>query len=385
MAAIIGYIGFSTVPRMATLVLAVPVLWTLTNSRLTAFTVVLAYKLAASRGLLPGAAVFLSESHTPIQAAALYCLMSFGASLPFWVFWSEEKRRKSLCLILTFATAYVLPPLSLIGIINPLIASGTIFRGWGFAGMIAVLGIYSFCALSRKTALVFLCVVALFAILPPDHWYEVSVPEGIVGVDTSFGKLGSGSFSFDQDYERAGMVFNTLRQKNIGKFDAQIIVLPETIAGRLNNTGIELWRKKIQKLLPDKTVIFGAELPTGDGKKYDNAVLMLHDGETTVSHQRIPVPYSMYRGPFAETGANLHLWDSGIHPLPDERKAAVIICYEAFLTWPYLVSMLQKPDVIISTANLWWCRDTSLPHTQRMVVSLWALTFGVPVVFVRNI
>jgi hypothetical protein len=132
-------------------------------------------------------------------------------------------------------------------------------------------------------------------------------------------------------------------------------------------------------------VIFGAELPTGGGRKYDNAVLMLHDGEITMSRQRIPVPYSMYRGPFSETGANLHLWDSGILPLPDGRKAAVIICYEAFLTWPYLVSMLQKPDVIISTANLWWCRNTSLPHTQRTVVALWALTFGVPAMFVKNI
>jgi apolipoprotein N-acyltransferase len=132
-------------------------------------------------------------------------------------------------------------------------------------------------------------------------------------------------------------------------------------------------------------VIFGAELPTGDGRKYDNAILMLNDGEITVSRQRIPVPYSMYRGPFAETGANLHLADNGILELPDGRKAAVIVCYEAFLTWPFLVSMLQQPDLIICAANLWWCGETSLPLTQQTVVSLWALTFGVSAVFVRNI
>jgi apolipoprotein N-acyltransferase len=72
-------------------------------------------------------------------------------------------------------------------------------------------------------------------------------------------------------------------------------------------------------------------------------------------------------------------------PLPDGRKAAVIVCYEAFLTWPIAVSMTRKPDVIICAANLWWCRETSLPVTQKNVVSLWALTFGVPAVFVRNI
>jgi apolipoprotein N-acyltransferase len=314
--------------------------------------------------------------------------MPFGVSLPFLAFWSDKKRRKSLCLILTFLTAYVLPPLSLIGIINPLMATGTIFRGWGFVGIALMLVIYVLCALSRKAAYSFLCVIALFTVLPPDSWYEPLKPEGITVVDTSFGKLGSGSFSFAQDYERAGMVFGELRKRNPGNFDNtgdKIIVLPETIAGRLNGTGLELWREEIQTLLPNKAVIFGAELPAGNGRKYDNAALMLHDGEITVSRQRIPVPYSMYKGPLAKDGANLHFWENGLISLPDKRTAAVIICYEAFLTWPFLVSMVHKPGLIISTANLWWCRETSLPVTQKNVVSLWANTFGVPAVSVRNI
>ena len=81
--ALIGYAGFTTMPQAAALILAVPVFWALACSRYAAFAVVLAYKLAASRGLLPGAAVFLSENHTPLQAATLYFLMPFGVSLPF--------------------------------------------------------------------------------------------------------------------------------------------------------------------------------------------------------------------------------------------------------------------------------------------------------------
>jgi apolipoprotein N-acyltransferase len=381
----IGFAALSFNPALSPFVLAVPILWTLADSRYAAFAVILAYKLTASRGLLPGAAVFLSENHTPEQAAILYFLMSFGASLPFLLFWSADKRRKSVCLILAFVTAYVLPPLSLIGIINPLMASGTIFRGWGFAGILAMLVIYALCAASRKTAYSFLCVIALFTVLPGAEWYEPAAPEGIVAVNTSFGKLGSGSFNFALDYERARMVFDDLRRRDAAQSNAQIIVLPETIAGRLNDTGMEFWRGETQKLLPGKTVIFGAELPTGDGKKYDNAAILLHEGKITVSRQRIPVPCSMYRSPFAKTGANLHLSGDGILEMPDGRKAAMIVCYEAFLTWPFLVSMFRKPDLIICTANLWWCRDTSLPATQRTVVSLWALTFGVPAVFVRNI
>ena len=382
----IGFICLSFDLALSPMILAVPVFWTLASSRRAAFAVVLAYKLAASRGLLPGAAVFLSEHHTFVQAAALYFLMPLGTSLPFGVFWSKNRRRKAICLVLAFLTAYVLPPFSLIGIINPLMASGTIFRGWGFVGIAIVLGIYTLCAVSRKTAFAFLCAIGIFTVLPPDSRYEPQRPKGIMSADTSFGRLGSGSFSFERDYERANMGFSELGNR-IGKDAAEkIVILPETIAGRLNDTGLDLWRRGIEKLFGKETaVILGAELPTGDGRKYDNAVLMLHDGKITSSRQLIPVPYSMYRGPFSKSGANLHLLDNGILKLPDGRKAAVIVCYEAFLTWPFLVSMFHKPDMIICTANLWWCRETSLPATQRSVVSLWALLFGVPAVFVRNI
>jgi apolipoprotein N-acyltransferase len=383
---VIGFAGLSFDLSLSPMILAVPVFWTLASSRYSAFAVVFAYKLVASRGLLPGAAVFLSEDHTFLQAAALYLLMPLGASLPFGVLWSEDGKRKAVRLVLAFLAAYVLLPFSLIGIINPLMASGTIFKGWGFAGMFIVLGIYMLCAVYRKTAFAFLCVIGIFTALPPAGWYEPLKPEGITVVDTSFGRLGSGSFSFVRDYERANMVFSELENRTGKDAAANIVILPETIAGRLNDTGLELWKRGLEKLFGrETTVVFGAELPTGDGRKYDNAILMLHDGKITSSRQRISVIYSMYRGPFAKTGANLRLLDSGILRLPDGRKAAVIVCYEAFLTWPFLVSMLHKPDMIVCTANLWWCRETSLPTTQRNVVSLWANTFGVPAVFVKNI
>jgi apolipoprotein N-acyltransferase len=385
--ALVGCCGLSISPSFSTLILAVPVFWGIAGSRLSAFAVVFAYKLAASRGVLPGAAAFLPEDHTLIEATALYLLISFGASLPFGIFWSKDGKRKAICLVLAFLVAYVLPPFSLIGMINPLMAAGAIFKGWGFIGISVVLGIYAICAVSRRTAWSFLVVITLFAILPPDSWYKPPTPEGIMAVDTSFGKLGSGSFDFERDYERANMVFSELRNR-IGK-DASpdmpdIVVLPETIAGRLNDTGLELWKDGLRESLGGKTVIFGAKLPTDGGMKYDNAALMLHDGEITVTRQRIPVPYSMYV-PFTEGGANLHLSGDGILELPDGRTSAVIICYEAFLTWPILRSMTQKPDIIICMANLWWCVGTSIPASCRNAVSLWANLFGVPAVFAGNI
>lgn len=382
----IGFFGLSSIPRLATPILAVPILWSLASNRKAAFAVMLAYFLTVSRGLLPGAAVFLSENHTFIQAAAVYFLMPLGVSLPFLAFWSKNDKKKAICLPIAFLVAFVMPPISLIGIANPLISSGIVFRGLGYLGMGLTLFMWLLCALKREIALLALCAILGFTVFPGTDWYETPPPEGFLAIDTSFGKLGSGSYNFSEDYERAQFVFDGLRQRNLGDCDAKIIVLPETIAGRLNPSGLDLWRRELGKLLPDDSaVIFGGEIPTDNGRKYDNAAIMLHMGETTVVRQRIPVPYSMYRGPFAETGANLHLLDDGILELPDGRKAAVVVCYEAYLTWPYLVSMRHKPDVLISIANLWWCRETSLPITQRTTVKLWGLLFGVPTVFATNL
>lgn len=384
-----GFIGFfclSSIPRMATPILALPILWGLANNREVAFCVMFAYFFTASRGLLPGAAVFLSKDHTFIQAAAVYFFMPLGISLPFLIFWSKCVKKKALCLATAFIVTFALPPLSLIGVVNPLIASGIVFRGLGYMGMFLTLLIWLLCLFKRRIALLTLCVIFGFTVLPSADWYEEATPGGIKAVDTSFGSLGSGSYSFERDRDRTQFIFHGLRKQNLLDTDSKIIVLPETIAGRLNPTALDLWKQEFGRLLPgDSAVIFGGELPTDNGKKYDNAAIMLYKDELTIVTQRVPVPYSMYKGPFAKTGANLHLFDDGILQLPDGRKAAVVVCYEAYLTWPYLTSMRHKPDILISIANLWWCKGTSLPITQRTTVKLWGLLFGVPTLFATNL
>ncbi|GHV31774.1 putative conjugal transfer protein TraB [Synergistales bacterium] len=378
----IGLVGLSSLQSLSALILAVPVLWTFAGSRYTAFLVMFAYNLAASRGLFHGAAVFLSNNHTAVEAACLWVAWVFGLSLPFEIFWSDKRKRRAIALVLAFMTTYVIPPFSLIGILNLLAASGWIFPNYGFGGLLAMIGLYALCVADKRFAAVMLCVIALmpFEVGVSDSEGSVS---GFMSINASFGKLGSGSFAFESDFARASMVFADLKKRVYGT-SPDVIVLPETIAGRLNQAGLELWKNEIRQIVSDDTaVIFGAELPVSDGRKYDNAALMLYKGNLSSVRQRIPVPYSMWR-PFSETGANLHMLDGGVLVLPDGRRAAVVICYESFLTWPWLISMIHKPDVIISIANLWWCKDTSIPVSMERFVQLWGRLFGVSVVMVRN-
>ncbi|MDR0490337.1 MAG: hypothetical protein LBH28_03720 [Oscillospiraceae bacterium] len=366
--------------------LLIPVLWILASNRLSAFFVVLSYHLAISRGLAPGALVFLPETHTLMDACALWLLMGIGVSIPFLIFWRRNKHKKALCLLIAIMLAYFLPPISLIGVVNPMIATACIFPGWGWRGLSTMLVIYSLCAIDKRMTWAFTIIVAALPIIGAAGLKIPDNPPGFFAINTSFGRLGSGSYDFENDYKRAQMIFNDIRNVHPRDLESEeYIVLPETIAGRLNNTGIYLWRTELKKILrADQKAIFGGEIPTDDGRKYDNAIIML-DGENTITvAQRIPVPYSMYRGPLAEEGANLHLFENGILALPDGRKAALIICYEAFLTLPYILSFLQNPDLIIWTGNQWWCKDTSLPLIQERYAALWAQLFGVPALFARN-
>ena len=121
------------------------------------------------------------------------------------------------------------------------------------------MGIYFACALFRPFACGFLLLLLLLGCL---GWAELkppTLPEGFMAVDTSFGRMGSGSFDFRNDFERARMVFRRLNELNVASSDAEYVVLPETIAGRLNATGLALWRRELRPLLRSgQKVLLGA-------------------------------------------------------------------------------------------------------------------------------
>jgi apolipoprotein N-acyltransferase len=104
------------------------------------------------------------------------------------------------------------------------------------------------------------------------------------------------------------------------------------------------------------------------------------NGKHQAAKQRFPVPFSMYR-PFSETGANAYLSSLGeVSTLTIKgKKLGIIVCYEQFLTWPFLSLLSQKPDVIVAPSNLWWCKDSSLPGIQAATARVWTWLFGVPI------
>jgi apolipoprotein N-acyltransferase len=374
-------------PNLAGLWSLVPLLWLETKSRRSAFLTVFAFYLVFSRGILPGAAVFFRDGSL-IRAFVLWVSSAAALTVPWGLLWNAQSpMRKALGV--TFAVlASIPPPLGLIGWGNPLITAGLFFPGMGWFGLIFMLWLYIFAALSCRSRRVFIIAVLLsvpFLSVPASGEKTILGDVTILSVNTSFGRVASGSGDFDTQFERERMVFQHIREKERnGELEgADIVVLPETIIGRMNPTTMKRWEKFFEPFTQQKMVfIAGGEMPTDRGRKYNNVMVSFEgEGKNQTALQRFPVLFSMFV-PFSSEGANAYLSSLGEISIMEIRgkRLGFLVCYEQFLTWPFLTLMSQGPDVIVAPSNLWWCKDTSLPGIQAATVQLWAALFGVPVV-----
>lgn len=361
----------------------IPVLWLEADSRSTAFFVTLAFYLSMSRGIVPGAYVFFRDGSL-IRAFTLWVASAVALAAPWGVLYpslSETPTRKGLKITAALC-ASIPPPLGLIGWGNPLTITGLFLPGTGWYGLALMVILYVAAAVYRKwrivMALLILCVTPLCCI-------KETPPASIQGINTSFGRLASGSADFGEQYERERQVFRHLRTMRANsELNAEIVVLPETIIGRMNPTTRKRWEEFFQNM-GGVVFVAGAEIPRG--RKYDNVMVAFEpDEQIQMAMQRIPVPFSMYL-PFSDNGANAYLSSLGeVATLKiNGQRIGCIVCYEQFLTWPFLSLLSTKPDMLIASANLWWCKDTSLPGIQANTVKLWAALFDLPVVVAVNL
>jgi apolipoprotein N-acyltransferase len=375
----------------------IPLLWLETGSRLSAFCVPFAFYPALSRGIVPGAAVFFRDGSL-IRAFILWLSSAAALSLPWGFLWTPIHARmrpvKNAWKILCAVAVSAIPPLGLIGWGSPLVAAGAVFPGTGWAGLALLLLLYAGSALSpglRRLMILLLLLSAPFLTLPPAPEKRTLGDVTIYGINTAFGRVASGSGDFDAQYERERMVFRYLREmKNNAELEGtDIVVLPETLIGRMNPSVRRRWKRFFDRISDANgpAFIVGAEIPTDRGMKYNNTMVVFNGEEPPqTALQQIPVPFSMYRGPFGSTGAKMYLSSFGERSTLTlkGKKFGVLICYEQFLVWPFLTILSRRPDAILAPSNLWWCRETSLPGIQSGTMWMLGRLFGLPVIPVVN-
>ena len=165
----------------------------------------------------------------------------------------------------------------------------------------------------------------------------------------------------------------------------RVVVLPETVLPRVhqgNQFAAMMLADVSDRLIGKGSVILvGAEV-AAPGRPLQNALIVLGaTGGPLV--QRVPVPIGMWR-PWAAESIAANPLASGVSQVAG-RKVAYSICYEQLLVFPILISMVQKPDLILGAANDWWARDTSIPIIQAQALDLWGRLFGSAVVKATNI
>lgn len=363
----------------------IPLLSVEAQCRSASFLVSFFFYLALSRGIVPGAYVFFRDGSL-IRALVLWALSAVGLALPYVILYpvqSSSKLSRAVRLVLAVLASAV-PPLGLIGWGSPLVAAGLFFPSTGWIGLGFLLILYGFAATWRRFRLaLFFVALSLTIVLPV---VDVAPPANWIGIDTEFGRLASGSADFDEQFQRERQVFaELLRKRRNGEFlSVDVVLFPETLIGRMNPTTQKRWRDFLYHLDDKKVFIAGAEIPKG--RKYDNVMIAFNDPRGQTAIQRWPVPFSMYR-PFSKWGANADILSLGQNSLMDfgSEQVGFLVCYEQFLTWPFLTLMTFNPGMLATPANFWWCRDTTLPAVRDRTLKLLGALFGIPLVSAVNI
>jgi apolipoprotein N-acyltransferase len=87
--------------------------------------------------------------------------------------------------------------------------------------------------------------------------------------------------------------------------------------------------------------------------------------------------------PLSGDGVPLNLFGPGSISVQGQR-AAVLLCYEQLLVWPFISSAFEHPTVLVTAANDYWAKHTPIPKVQEVSAKSLARLFGLPVLSAVN-
>lgn len=368
-----GWVGWSGNLMLLPASCAFALIWSKSPNRLAVLIVSVAYFLTASRGLPLGVSQFYS---TDVWLGLIFWLAaSTSFVLVHLVAWSRRSDRRPFGFLIAMLLMAV-PPLGITGWGHPLTASGVLFPGWGWWGLAAMTA--SLMGLATRMGPAVAVALTGFWLWSAAFWTDPKLPAAWRGVDLEMGSSLGRDATLKRQRDLIATVHETASQ------GAGFIVLPESALGFWTPTLGSYWKENLHGR--GVTVIAGAAVldPTG----YDNVLLMINgDSNDILYRARMPVPVSMWRpwGPlFGErSGARAHFFANPVVEA-GARRIAPLICYEQFLVWPVLQSMLAGADVIVAPGNGWWTAGSSIVDIQRANVTAWASLFATPLVISFN-
>jgi predicted amidohydrolase len=205
--------------------------------------------------------------------------------------------------------------------------------------------------------------------LPPARWEAVN---------TAFGRSELERADPLREFQKADWI-----QRRALSSNARVIVFPETVVPRWNESTEAFWRPTLDSLAAaNKTILLGTTIPVAASSRRLNIVIARGAREPALFVQRVPPPISMWK-PLDESGFPLRLGGPGTLRIAGQR-AGILICYELLLTWPILSLSWEHPTILIGVANDYWAKGTRIPAAQSVALSAWARLFGLPKLMAVN-
>jgi apolipoprotein N-acyltransferase len=350
------------------------------QSRLHSYAILLLYYIGASWPLIPGARAFFGARGSFIEGILICLGASALLAIPAALLFTQNRTARPFAITGMFLLT-ALPPLGIIGWASPLLSAGVLFPGTAWVGIIGTLALLPlFGRFPMRTA----TVTALIALIANGFYKPPCPPVGWHAIDTNFGGAGQGDPDFLSEFYSSEQMQQTIKES-----EAQVLLFPEHVVNQWTEATEAFWRDSLNDLARrHATLLIGAGLQRlrephfANRGRYYNTLLAKNEDTQAVYYQRIPVPLAMWK-PLTGDGVPLNLFGPGTMLLQNQR-AAVLICYEELLVWPFLSSAFEHPTVLITAANDYWAKRTPIPKIQEASATSWARLFALPMLSAVN-
>jgi hypothetical protein len=371
--AAIGGAGWSGDPALNYLALLFPFVYLQSRRRLDSLCAVF-YYAAATWSVIPGAQGFFRTGHNFALSLAIWAALVALGSAPWVGFYSRRYLPVSAVAALT---ALALPPLSLVTVVHPLIATGHWFPGTRWFGL--GLAIVLIAAYRRFGTMMTITVIIAAYIATHARFHPPVHDPHILAVNTNFG----GARTHDDIDSRLAMQERTIQQIALSHTNT-LLIFPESVIPSWNGMHEARWASIFAQLKQQRTgLLIGTTIPIPNTEANRNVLLSRGHTERLSYVQRVPVPLGMWRFGDKRRGFPLMLrfpptirvWN---------RRAGVLVCYEQLAFWPAVETLAHNPDMLLAPSNVYWAANTPIPAIQHVAAQNWADLWAIPLYEASN-
>jgi hypothetical protein len=371
--AAIGGAGWSGDSALNYLALLFPFVYLQSRRRLDSLCAVF-YYAAATWSVIPGSQSFFQTGHNFLLPLVICTALVTFCSSPWICLYS---RRYLAFSTIAALAVLALPPLSLVTVAHPLIATGHWFPGtrWFGLGLLLLL----IAAYRRFGTAMTLGVLIAASIATHTRFHRPVHDPHILAINTNFG----GATARDDVDSRLEFEERSIQQIALAHPN-MLLIFPESIIPSWNGMHEARWASVFAQLKKQRTgLLIGTTFPIPNTEANRNVLLSRGYTERLSYVQRVPVPLGMWhlgdqRQDFPlmpRFPPTIRVWN---------HRAGVLVCYEQLAFWPAIETLAHNPEMLLAPSNVYWAANTPIPEILHVAAQDWADLWAIPLYEASN-